>query len=336
MSGHLWCSTGAKACQGEELLGEDSGHVGVDGSLSHEGHLIHLFEDSISLLVQPLLWDQNVYIYKIFKFFTKASIKNYSNKYHDEFHFDICNLEINSEVVYIQHPEASQGSAPGGWPLETWTSQNCGLTHCWCAQIGGDWPGDSNEDIFSIWNKILLEQMMEQFLEKGFGQFVGFLCLFVPNWFALQFFFFFQSQKWKAFTAWLKWWEVSTCGHSKKVMSSRDTIPPSFFVFQCSPSFWWECNLVFFFTPVWLFNSLGYEMKWSVSSTRKRFRSELAAGRTHFLMSLAAADAIPERYALVICDDSRHLKHVWSKLQGPEFTLSAWPQPTQSKRALRL
>lgn len=126
---------------------------------------------------------------------------------------------------------------------------------------------------------------MEQFLEKGFGQFVGFLCFFVSYWFALQFFLFFLKRKWKDFTAWLKWWEVSTCGHSKKVMSSRDTIPPSFFCFSVLPIFLMKMQnaiCFFFFTPVWLFNSLGYEMKWSVSSTRKRFRSELALSLPFF------------------------------------------------------
>lgn len=86
MAGHLWCSTGAKACQGEELLGEDLGHVGVDGSLSHEGHLIHLIQSSKSWMLfcsKIALVSQCNHCCetkmftctKIFKFFTKASIK---------------------------------------------------------------------------------------------------------------------------------------------------------------------------------------------------------------------------------------------------------------------
>ena len=236
MAGHLWCSTGAKACQGEELLGEDSGHVGVDGSLSHEGHLIHLFEDSISLLVQPLLWDQNVYMYKNFKFFTKASIKIRVKNIMMNFisTFAILKLILKLFTSNIQRHLRVLPQEADRW------RRGRRKTAAWHI---ADTPRSGGIDLAIVMKtsfpseitKFCLNKRWNNFWKKVLDNLLASCVFFVSYWFALQFILFFSKRKWKALTAWLKWWEISTCGHSEKVTSSRDTILPSFCLFFSAP-----------------------------------------------------------------------------------------------------
>ncbi len=176
---------------------------------------------------------------------------------HDEFHFDICNLEINSIFFTsnIQRHLRVLSQEADRW------RRGRRKTAAWhiadAPRSGGGWPGDSNEDIFPSEN--LLDKWWNNFWRKVLDNLLVYRA-FSCHIDLLRCFSFFQSLGSLAFAAWLKWWETDIWTFKSQAQLSEASIftqkrswgqearfGHAFFFFQCSLSLWWECKFLCFF-----------------------------------------------------------------------------------------